>query len=89
LNIVNLKYISGRTTEQKPGRNSIVEGGILYISPRGFDYLQTKLTTDTSGLLPEALVDLVMKDLGVTDAEIQQRRGRRFNVVVDWDMIDV
>lgn len=86
MTIVRLKYMSGRTTEQEPGRNSVVEGGILYLSPGGFNYLQCRLYEDTSGSVPEELVDTAVKELGVTDAEMQRRTGRGFNIVIDYDM---
>lgn len=87
--IVSLKHISGRTTPQEPGRNSVIEGGTLFVSPRGFDFMQTRIVTDTSGLSQDDVVANVLKDLGVTDDEVRRCIGRGFRVIIDWDMFDV
>lgn len=89
MTIVRLKYMSGRTTEQEPGRILVAEGDLMYLSPRAFQFISHEVVTCAgNGLTENAAAERAFKDLGATDAEIRRYMARGLHLVVDYDIVD-
>jgi hypothetical protein len=84
------RYPSGRSLEQGMAR-SVVEGGILYVTPEGLARMHQAIHDYNTGRPnpdPDHAAYAALKAVGLLDAQIGAALGRGFKVVVDYDLED-
>lgn len=86
---IELMHISGRTKDQEPGCSAVIEGGTLYISPKGYHAICVALHgVDAQGRAPLEKSIEVLRTLGVKDHCLQRFINRGFQIQVDDDIVD-